>query len=177
MVQHIAKSVCRASILFLAGVCLLICSEPRPSAQTRPQQTGASDPLPFGKAIERDLSGGENHSYTFALRAGQFVQAVVEQRGIDVAVAIFGPDGKQLTKVDRPTSAQGHEIASLIAPSSGAYQLQIESPQSASVRGKYRVTLKEPRGAIPSDEKQIAGDRKSTRLNSSHLGISYAVFC
>src|SRR5205814_10638598 len=23
----------------------------------------------------------------------------------------------------------------------------------------------------------IAGDRKSTRLNSSHLGISYAVFC
>src|SRR5258705_631234 len=25
--------------------------------------------------------------------------------------------------------------------------------------------------------KDIAGDRKSTRLNSSHLGISYAVFC
>src|SRR5205814_8703101 len=23
----------------------------------------------------------------------------------------------------------------------------------------------------------LAGDRKSTRLNSSHLGISYAVFC
>src|SRR5947199_5441225 len=25
--------------------------------------------------------------------------------------------------------------------------------------------------------RQQAGDRKSTRLNSSHLGISYAVFC
>src|SRR5205814_9059924 len=25
--------------------------------------------------------------------------------------------------------------------------------------------------------KQESGDRKSTRLNSSHLGISYAVFC
>src|SRR5258705_10068694 len=24
---------------------------------------------------------------------------------------------------------------------------------------------------------QVEGDRKSTRLNSSHLGISYAVFC
>src|SRR5262245_64096707 len=24
---------------------------------------------------------------------------------------------------------------------------------------------------------QLRGDRKSTRLNSSHLGISYAVFC
>src|SRR5437899_9347799 len=27
------------------------------------------------------------------------------------------------------------------------------------------------------DEYTPAGDRKSTRLNSSHLGISYAVFC
>src|SRR5205814_7533161 len=30
------------------------------------------------------------------------------------------------------------------------------------------------RPALPSDRRQ---DRKSTRLNSSHLGISYAVFC
>src|SRR5205814_5509979 len=27
------------------------------------------------------------------------------------------------------------------------------------------------------DQRREAGDRKSTRLNSSHLGISYAVFC
>src|SRR5437899_8943791 len=27
------------------------------------------------------------------------------------------------------------------------------------------------------DEKKNGEDRKSTRLNSSHLGISYAVFC
>src|SRR3712207_8364371 len=34
--------------------------------------------------------------------------------------------------------------------------------------------------AIPKDivkETQIAEDRKSTRLNSSHANISYAVFC
>src|SRR5258705_9193967 len=28
-----------------------------------------------------------------------------------------------------------------------------------------------------ADRSCAAGDRKSTRLNSSHLGISYAVFC
>src|SRR5438045_4425426 len=27
------------------------------------------------------------------------------------------------------------------------------------------------------DDHGVIGDRKSTRLNSSHLGISYAVFC
>src|SRR5205814_6009423 len=29
----------------------------------------------------------------------------------------------------------------------------------------------------PDDRPKQGGDRKSTRLNSSHLGISYAVFC
>src|SRR5436853_4190865 len=31
--------------------------------------------------------------------------------------------------------------------------------------------------AAPSGDRSGHGDRKSTRLNSSHLGISYAVFC
>src|ERR1035441_703699 len=31
--------------------------------------------------------------------------------------------------------------------------------------------------ALGFDARQLAADRKSTRLNSSHLGISYAVFC
>src|SRR5436853_1997018 len=31
--------------------------------------------------------------------------------------------------------------------------------------------------AIDDDVHQVLADRKSTRLNSSHLGISYAVFC
>src|SRR5690606_41534131 len=41
------------------------------------------------------------------------------------------------------------------------------------------------RGVVPEDEAQVSvfaqkmvqGDRKSTRLNSSHVKISYAVFC
>src|SRR3989454_7413626 len=32
-------------------------------------------------------------------------------------------------------------------------------------------------GAPPPDPRDREGDRKSTRLNSSHLVISYAVFC
>src|SRR5437868_12478282 len=37
--------------------------------------------------------------------------------------------------------------------------------------GRYGVYLHEKRGAIAGQ------DRKSTRLNSSHVSISYAVFC
>src|SRR5437899_9210733 len=46
--------------------------------------------------------------------------------------------------------------------------------------GRRRNRLSEPRTCVawgyPARER-TCGDRKSTRLNSSHLGISYAVFC
>src|SRR5262245_62878045 len=37
--------------------------------------------------------------------------------------------------------------------------------------------LAQPAGAAAAGSQVSATDRKSTRLNSSHLGISYAVFC
>src|SRR5947199_1454278 len=45
-----------------------------------------------------------------------------------------------------------------------------------------RIVLRLRAGGRESDHERsqpspCAGDRKSTRLNSSHLGISYAVFC
>src|SRR5438045_7593506 len=36
---------------------------------------------------------------------------------------------------------------------------------------------RDPAGGFVMLGKTFKGDRKSTRLNSSHLGISYAVFC
>src|SRR5690625_7078037 len=39
------------------------------------------------------------------------------------------------------------------------------------------VGLNYLRGTFYDDPRLIAADRKSTRLNSSHVAISYAVFC
>src|ERR1035438_8220596 len=40
--------------------------------------------------------------------------------------------------------------------------------------GRYGLAIKSGRYELPN---AAMADRKSTRLNSSHLGISYAVFC
>src|SRR5258705_2530811 len=45
---------------------------------------------------------------------------------------------------------------------------------SCAARATRRVSRRSARRATAS---RSARDRKSTRLNSSHLGISYAVFC
>src|SRR5215204_999055 len=50
-------------------------------------------------------------------------------------------------------------------------------PYTTLFRSRRRHELREARGA-PDEQRENAGrDRKSTRLNSSHTVISYAVFC
>src|SRR3712207_7918894 len=55
-------------------------------------------------------------------------------------------------------------------------------PRAPGLRGGARAVLLRagPRRAAAAREAQderLPGDRKSTRLNSSHANISYAVFC
>src|SRR2546430_4397538 len=45
------------------------------------------------------------------------------------------------------------------------------------LHGAVRLQLKLKFISSPVPETQVRGDRKSTRLNSSHSQISYAVFC
>src|SRR5262245_22918424 len=55
---------------------------------------------------EGQLAGGQTHDYHLNLAAGQFLHVVVDQRGIDVVVRLFAPDGKQLIEVDSPNGDQ-----------------------------------------------------------------------
>ena len=162
MIQDIEKTRWRALIPLLAVICLLLVAKPGPTARASLLQGQPDDPLPFGKTIEREMSRGAKHRYSFTLEAGQFVQVVVEQKGVDVIVTIFGQDGKLLAEVDRPNSMQGLETASLIAPGSGGYHLQIRAQRTTSIPGGYQITLKEPRAAISSDEKRIAAEKMVT---------------
>src|SRR5258705_7859786 len=42
---------------------------------------------------------------------------------------------------------------------------------------RQRLDVADGAADLRDDHIVVRGDRKSTRLNSSHLGISYAVFC
>src|SRR3712207_8856111 len=55
-----------------------------------------------------------------------------------------------------------------------AQQRKGQAGEEAAQKAKTRQTEKEAKEAERERDKQ---DRKSTRLNSSHANISYAVFC
>ena len=49
--------------------------------------------LKLAQPIEREIAAGETHSFTLNLTAGQYAHVVVDQRGVDVVVSIFAPNG------------------------------------------------------------------------------------
>jgi len=108
--------------------------------------------LEQGKPIERELAGGEVHAYSIQLTAGQFLSVVVDQRGIDVVVSLFGPDGKQLIEVDSPSGAKGPEPVSFVATSSGAHQIRVRSLDKAAGPGRYEVKVEALRTATPREK-------------------------
>src|SRR5699024_12802495 len=58
-------------------------------------------------------------------------------------------------------------VSDIIVPPEKGQILKEADDQVAEINGLYRM------GMLSEDER----DRKSTRLNSSHVSISYAVFC
>src|SRR5262249_59844754 len=103
--------------------------------------------LEEGRPAERELAGGEIHAFQVALAAGQYLRVVVNQRGIDIGLKLFGPDGQRLVEMDSPNATQGLEIASVIAAQSGSYRIEVVSLTKDAPPGWYEAKVAALRAA------------------------------
>jgi CHAT domain-containing protein len=124
-------------------------------------QTGAGTPaaaqvgaeartLKPGEPVERELAGGEQHAYQITLNEGQYLNVVVEQRGIDVTVSLSGPDGKHIGNVNDEGRKEGAEKVEWVAAAAGSYQLKVQAPRGM-LAGKYEIRVAELREATERD--------------------------
>ncbi|MEW6734658.1 MAG: tetratricopeptide repeat protein, partial [Acidobacteriota bacterium] len=130
-----------------------------PSVQERAYSSTESIVLEQGNPIERELTGGEIHSYQIKLIAGQFLNVVVEQKGIDIVAVLFSPDGKQLAEIDSPNRAQGPEPVLFITEVTGNHHLEIRSLEKTASAGHYKIKIEELRIAVPQDNSRITDHR------------------
>jgi CHAT domain-containing protein/Tfp pilus assembly protein PilF len=125
-----------------------------------------------GKPVERALSSGQSHFYKITMISGQYSHIVVEQRGIDVAVALFTPDGKKISEADSEHLIEGSETVSVIAEASGAYLIEVRSPEKTVKGGRYEIKVEELRAATAEDKYRVAGEfafREGERLKDGIL--------
>ena len=152
------------------AVLLAFCSLSSAICQSVTPQT-----LELNKPIEKALKGGETHTYAIELKAGQFLDLVVEQKGIDVVVSLFDPTGKKLAEVDSPNGTQGPEPLSIIVEITGNYRLEVRSMEKAAVAGRYEVKIEELRAATEKDKNRIAAEQalaEATLLRAEGTGES-----
>src|SRR5262245_47340876 len=132
---------------FLIAIMLWLSAGPIDAARNRGGQLQADE------TIERDLAGGESHSYLVTLTTGQFLEASITQSQMDLTAALFGPDGRQLGQFD--STWYGPEPVCHIAEASGNYKLEVRTVNKTATRGSYQLKLEKPRAPRSGDQTRV----------------------
>lgn len=94
--------------------------------------------LELGKPIERELARGQSHSYRIFLASDQYFHVIVDQRGVGVVVARFGPDDSRLIEVNKQDGTQGSEGILLIVNTVATYRLEARPLETEVPQGDIK---------------------------------------
>jgi CHAT domain-containing protein/tetratricopeptide (TPR) repeat protein len=156
------------SILF---ICLLLCVMQLADARNMEQSSHTSAPQRAEQEKQKErvrslairkepvvfnLKAEEKHLFAIKLNAGQILRLIVDQRGIDVLLVLYGPDAKKLVEVDSPNGTTGPEPLDWIAETTGSYELEIRALEKEAKAGSYAVKDVERREATARDRTFMA---------------------
>jgi CHAT domain-containing protein len=146
-------AICFAALIFAVNIAAQ--TNVSPDAQTL---------LPTISATP-EISGGQIHAYKISPSENQFVFVTVEQKGVDVSLALFDLDHKKLLEINSPNGASGLEFLAFTAPKGGDYRLEIAAPNKSAPAGRYEAKIIEMRAAKAEDERQIAAAKSTIEAN------------
>jgi hypothetical protein len=112
------------------------------------------------KPSEQELAGGQLHLFRLSIPARQFVHVVADQRGIDVVVTLFAPDGRKLVEVDSPNGSRGPETVWFVADSAGDYKIEVRSLEKSAKPGKYEIQIFRSTNSVLLNQMTSAGLRQ-----------------
>jgi CHAT domain-containing protein/Tfp pilus assembly protein PilF len=172
-----------AALCAAAVTCLLLLSGAVNGAKSHlesgaspAQEQSSVHTLAVGQPVAREMRGGDEHTYQVTLSAGQYARVVLEQKGIDVVLALFGADGKPLLEVDNNLSGtSGLEVVSLVAEVSGTYRFNVHALEKGASPGRYEVRIEDLRVATDADRIRMAAERSyvaAAQLQAERTGES-----
>ncbi len=107
--------------------------------------------LTLSQPIQRDIKGGETQPFLVKLLPNQTARIEIEQKGIDVSIAAFKPNGEKFIETESPSGLLGNDLILVTATEIGDYKIEISPADPKSPQGKYIVQLAEIRQTIPND--------------------------
>jgi len=119
----------------------------------------SQDELKAGEPLRRQIKGGESHSFSLILPAGDFVAIRIEQYGNILLATLSGPDNNELMQMDTPAGGFGPIYLSTISVASGTYHLTVKTRDEWAIVHDYEVAVTEMRQATPADSFRVEAER------------------
>jgi hypothetical protein len=131
---------------------------------------GQTVSLQPGVSVERTLARGQSQSFNVSLEQDQYLQLVVDQRGIDVVVRVVSPAGKALGEFDSPNGTEGPENVSLISATAGVYRIDVSPLGDGEevVPGRFEIRILELRAAT-AQELQTGQNQEALKAKALQL--------
>jgi CHAT domain-containing protein len=143
-VSRCVRAVCRLLAVTAAG-----------SALSGASQAGApATTLVDGLVLEREAAVGQTDRYSIELRAGQYLQVLVDQRGADIAGTLIGPDGAVVLETDTISGQIGPDPVAFIASTAGAHELRLRV-LDVLPRGRYEIRVEAVREPTALDRLRV----------------------
>src|SRR5581483_3303366 len=121
------------------------------SAVINGAQTRTSPPkLELHKPIEATIAAGETRLYRLEINAKQFIRVRVQQRGINVRIALLSADGTRIQEADANKNPDGEESLAAIVETAGRYQIEV-SGAAGTDTGSFGITLEDLRDGTSED--------------------------
>ncbi len=111
-----------------------------------------------GQPIQRQLRGGDIHSFQIQLQAGEFLRVSAMQIGIDIQLSLFGSSGQKLSETDGLNSSQGPEVAAVIAEQTGSLRIEITADKAVPP-GSYELKIEALRPASDVDRQWLTAQK------------------
>ncbi len=107
------------------------------------------------KPVDREIAGGESHTYQITLQAGQFVRFRLDQRAIDSVLMLTAPDGRQVVEMNLAEVGEQESLL-LEVRTPGNYELKVYGDSVATIRGSYRLEAFVKDAAAPADRQRLS---------------------
>jgi len=144
--------------------------------------------LSEGTVIQQELKANENHRYRITLSADDYVAMRLSERGTDLKLRAYGPDGAQI--LEENTTPGNYSILNfrMIAPASGefqfeiaglsggpdGYELRLEAQHAATERDRNDVKAFQARQSGQALEREATADSRRKALEKYSEALAYS---
>lgn len=107
-----------------------------------------------GKTVSATITPTDKHNYNLNLKKDQFAFIKLIQKGVDIKISTFNPDGELIEEFDSPNGKNGPELFTLNSSEKGNYLIEVSPFDEKEPTGDYEIVVEiiKPKAVLPNDK-------------------------